>query len=196
MGVVGHDDVRQQPLRKKQGAIHALPRGVGKQTVLGRAQQRVLLGVVERVERNPVATVGFPVNRGQSAPPRLACRRQPMIAIAVPVILEQFCVDHRCNLHRRPGFRLRHDAATHRFERPPLRFREEARLARQRQPPVYNAPGLLVPGWRMPFGKHIVAGVAVAHEVSSSISPSAASPAIASAVKAGGAGSGGPFNRF
>ncbi len=48
----------------------------------------------------------------------------------------------------------------------------------------------------MAFAEHIVARVALGHECCSSISRSAAIPAIESAVKAGGAGSGGPFNRF
>ena len=83
-----------------------------------------------------------------------------------------------------------------RVERRPLVAGEETRLARHGEALVDHPPRLLVPGRRVPLGEDVVAGIALAHRLARSISASAASPASASAVKPGGAGSGGPFSTF
>src|SRR5579885_3253876 len=196
MAVVGSDDVEQQPLREDQPAPHPAPGRMREASALRRFEQCVLLRRIDRVKRYAEALSCFRVERGQAAPPRLAQRRQARIAITIASVLLELVVDHRRDGHGRTVRRLRHDARRHRLKRLPFGSVEEARLARQGEPLVDDAPRLLVPGRRVALSKHVVTRIARAAHAPVSMRRSAASPAIASAVNAGGAGRGGPFRRF
>src|SRR5579884_2632532 len=105
VAVIGGDDVEHEPLGEEQRRRHALP-VAGDAPLLHRAQQRILLGGVELGKAGIVPASRLSLDAGEAAAPRLAQRRQAVVAVTVAAVGVKLVVDHRGDGHRRPPGRL------------------------------------------------------------------------------------------
>jgi hypothetical protein len=120
--------------------------------------------------------------------------------IAVALVFVQFFVDERDDRNRAASaIGLRDQTIADSGQYFPLGLGQETPVRCFIQPLLYDGAGLVVPGRRIPFVENIVGWEAMmkllAH-CGASINLMAPSPANATPLNDGGAGSGGPFSKF
>ena len=161
MAVIQARNVRQDALGEEVLGAEPVPSRVGQLAPMHHAEQRVLLGGVQRREAAaavPGGTLGL--DGGEPLAPGFAHVGHVALAEAVARIGEQLGVEQRHQRHRRAISRLRQDALADRIGGRPLGRGEESRLPRDGKATVDDPAGDVVPGRGVPLVQHVVSRIA------------------------------------